>query len=155
MPWIGQFPTRNSHFIYLFKVYVDLLAVFWGNFINLEFMTYRIIWQIRGTGQQWRHRLLAKPNRSAAFFCVRSLLWGARAHQNRQSNEEGGDVNVAAERSDWSVRMNLSSLQARTEQHLSQRQPESLSHSPHQHTKDFRSQRAAQIQKDEQARKEA
>lgn len=62
---------------------------------------------------------------------------------------------MAAERSDWSVRMNLSSLQALTEQHLSQRQPESLSQSPHQHTKDFQSQRAAQIQKDEQARKEA
>lgn len=43
-----------------------------------------------------------------------------RAHQNRESNEEGGDVNVAAERSDWSIRMNLSSLHALTEQHLSQ-----------------------------------
>lgn len=56
---------------------------------------------------------------------LHSFHWGARAHLNRESNEEGDDVNVAAERSDWSIQMNLRSLHALTEHHLIQ--PESLS----------------------------
>ncbi|XP_043119221.1 calcipressin-3 isoform X1 [Puntigrus tetrazona] len=45
--------------------------------------------------------------------------------------------------------MNLSSLRAPAEQHLSQRQPGSLSQSPHQHTKDFQSQRDARLRKED------
>lgn len=91
-----------------------------------------------------------EPLCSVLFF-LRSLLREARAHENRESNEEGDDVNVAAERSDWSVWMNLSSLHALAEQHLIQT-AEEFESVPHQHTKYFKPQRAAHIQQEKRAR---
>ncbi len=138
--WIGNLWHMLPLFYYKFICHLELFPVLLVNQRNRTTMTASFV---------------GKTEPFCGVLRSQSLLWGARARQNRQSNEEGGDVNVAAERSDWSVRMNLSSLHALTEQHLSQRQPESLSQSPHQHTKDFQSQRAAQIQKnDKRERKE-
>lgn len=58
---------------------------------------------------------------------------------------------MAAERSDWSMWMNLSSLHALAEQHLIQT-AEEFESVPHQHTKDFKPQRAAHIQQEKRAR---
>jgi len=58
---------------------------------------------------------------------------------------------VAAERSDWSVWMNLSSLHALAEQHLSQTADEFES-VPHQHTQNTLSLREPYIQQEKRAR---